>query len=399
MIEILPPLAAYRADLALARRPTIGAADAEWLALSVAVQRLSTGSDRIEQRLRALDTQLIAFLGETARPLLDPSEDVPPSPLARLRALAERMEDAAAWSMTAAMLHAGAQLADTPLESGRLWSHQARLARQLGDVDVANHLYHRSERAGRGARIPELRVRAWLGFAALNQVRGNYPELERWARKAIGVTVDAPTLAPLASLAHHFLLVRAGARGDLAAAIIHGWDAYRLSLGEPTREAERLLNVAQAFLDAGAPEVAISGFTAALQQLPPARLALPAWGGLSVAAAALRDRALVERSSTKVLTLAEGPAPAYAVAGALGEAARARSSVGLSEAQWRTRAVLLAQSYGFHQVAFEADMLQQATARVRNPAKLSSPSIAADVARIREMVAEFATRDDAHALA
>jgi hypothetical protein len=44
-------------------------------------------------------------------------------------------------------------------------------------------------------------------------------------------------------------------------------------------------------------------------------------------------------------------------------------------------------------------MLQQATARVRNPAKLSSPSIAADVARIREMVAEFATRDDAHALA
>jgi tetratricopeptide (TPR) repeat protein len=397
MLPLLPPLAAYQADLAAARKRAIGHDDGQWLALALQLRhlRMQDGGGRA-QVARALDERLATLLGSHARPLLDPVDDGPPTMAARIRLLSERVEDAAMWHLALAVLRESTPLAESALEQGRFWAHQARIARQLGDFEVATTLYRRTGREGRRAREPELSVRAWLGLAGVAQVRGNYPDVERWARRALGL---APRhgLDALTSLAHHFLLVRAGTRGDLPAALVHGWTAYRFALGNPILEAERLLNVAQVLLDVGAASTAVNGFIAALRHRLPDRLALPAWGGLAASAAlAGTGRALVDRASNKVLALSEGPAPAYAVAAALVESARARRTLALTTDAWTERARALAASHGFHELMHALEHLDAPDHPHReNAADVDLPAAAE---RIRETVAGLATPEDAYAL-
>jgi tetratricopeptide (TPR) repeat protein len=400
MLDILPPLAAYRADLDAARKPVIGADDAEWLRVAIGAQRAHAahGESRAEL-LRDLDARVGGLLGAATRPSTDPIDDQPPTALARIRALVERMEDATAWHLATCTLHDGEALAESELERGRYWSHQARVARQQGDLESAQVLYQRVDREGRRAGLPELRARAWSGFMAMSQTRGNLPELEQWARKILRLVGADPSLAPLASHAHHALLVRAGARGDLGGAILHAWDAYQTGIGDPTREADRLINVAQSLLIAGAADAALAGFTAAIRLAPPLRLSLPAWGGLCVAAASLADRTLVDRASAKTLLLAASPAPSYAVAGALAEAAQARLSLGLPSEEWIGRARSLAQSMGYHEVTHLLDLAEQsAPERADAGAPATTFTLPDAAARIRDTVADFATREETHAL-
>jgi hypothetical protein len=297
-------------------------------------------------------------------------------------------------------LHEGAALADSALERGRYWSQQARIARHRGDLDVATELYGRVEREGRRAGIPELRARAWVGFMAMNQMRGNYPEVERWAHRVLRVVGSDATLAPLASHAHHALLMRAGGRGDLGGAILHAWDAYRTAVGDPARETASLVNVAQALLSAGEADSALRGFTAAIRHAPPLRMSLPAWGGLCLAAASLGDRTLVDRASARALVLAASPAPSYAVAAALAEAAQARLSLGLPSEEWIARARALAHSRGYHEVIHGLDVAESRSAAqlaaTRAPAAaFTLPDYAA---RIRDTVTELATLEESYAL-
>ena len=401
MLDILPPLAAYRADLDAARKTVIGGDDAAWLEAALAAQRAhATHGERRAELLRALDARLAGLIGDTTRPSTDPIEDDAPSPLARLRALVERMEDAAAWHLATSMLHEGEALADSPLERGRYWSHQARVARHQGELETATVLYRRVEREGRRARIPELRARAWIGMMAMSQMRGNLPEMERWAHRILRLLGTDTALAPLASHAHHALLMRAGARGDAGAAILHAWDSYRTGMGNPTREAERLVNVAQALLSAGEAESALRGFTAAIRLMPPPRIALPAWGGLCLAAAPLGDRVLVERASTRALVLAASPAPSYAVAGALTEAAQARLSLGLPSEEWIGRARELAHARGYHELTHGLDLAEQRNVARRAGVGAPAPAFTLPdyAVRIRDTVAGLATREETHAL-
>jgi tetratricopeptide (TPR) repeat protein len=397
MLTVLAPLDAYRADLAAARRRAIGEHDAEWLALALELRHLQARHDAGRaEALASLDRRLRSFLGPHARPSLDPPDTTPPTLSARGRLLSEQAEDAAMWHLALALLHEAAALADSALERGRFWAHQARIARQLGDLEAATTLYQWTARDGQRSREPELRVRAWLGFAGLAQVRGNYPAVERWARKALSLAATHH-LDALSSLAHHFLLVRAGTRGDLPAALVHGWTAYRFALGNPILQAERLLNVAQVLLDVGAASTAVNGFIAALRHHPPDRLALPAWGGLAASAAlAGTGGGLVDRASVKVLALSEGPAPAYAVAAALVESARARRAVALTTEEWTERARTLAASHGFHELTHALEHLDaDGTPQTR----ASDIHLPAEAERIRATVAALATPEDAYALA
>jgi hypothetical protein len=401
MLGILPPLAAYRADLDAAGKPVIGADDAAWVRVAISAQRAHAAPDASRGALlHELDAYLAGLLGETTRPSLDPNDDRAPTALARIRALVERMEDAAAWNLATSTLHEGEALADSALERGRYWSHQARIARHQGDLETATVLYRRVEREGRRSGITELRARAWVGFLAQSHMRGNHPELEQWAHRILELVGSEAALAPLASHAHHALLVRAAATGDLGGAILHAWDAYRTGIGDPTREAERLLNVAQALLLAGAADAALSGFTAAIRQAPPPRLSLPAWGGLCVAAASLGERTLVDRASARILVLAAPPAPSYAVAGALAEAAQARLSLGLPSEEWIGRARDLAHSRGYHEVVHALDLAEHQSAMRHARAGVPAAAFALPdyAARIRDTVAELATREESHAL-
>ena len=401
MLDILPPLAAYRADLLAARKPAIGSDDAEWLRVAIAVQRAHAAQgDSRAALLQALDDRLVRLLGETARPSADPIDDSSPTALARIRALVEQMEDAAAWNLGMSTLHEGAALADSPMEQARYWSQQARIARKRGDLDVATELYGRVEREGRRTGAPELRARGWIGTMAMCQMRGNYPEMERWARKILRLIGSDAALAPLASYAHHALLIRAGAGGDLGGAILHAWDAYRTAIGDSVREPERLVNVAQALLSAGEADSALRGFTAAIRQAPPPRITLPAWGGLCIAAARLGDRVLVDRASARTLHLAASPAPSWSVAGALAEAAQARLSLGLPSEEWIARARALARSLGYHEVTHMLDRAESESDAQRAAARAPAAAFTLpdDAVRIRDTVAELATREESYAL-
>jgi hypothetical protein len=84
-------------------------------------------------------------------------------------------------------------------------------------------------------------------------------------------------------------MISAGVAGDYNAALVYGWRAYEGATGDPNHEASALIALAQVLYETGRPEVAVHGFAAAVAREPPARTALPALGGLALAAAALGD--------------------------------------------------------------------------------------------------------------
>jgi hypothetical protein len=88
------------------------------------------------------------------------------------------------------------------------------------------------------------------------------------------------------------------------------------------------------------------------------------------------------------------------VAGALAEAAQARLSLGLPSEEWIGRARALAQSLGYHELTHLLDLAEQQSAARRADAGVPAPVFALpdDAARIRDTVAELATREECHAL-
>jgi hypothetical protein len=111
-----------------------------------------------------------------------------------------------------------------------------------------------------------------------------------------------------------------------------------------------LLNLAQLLLRAGRQRTALTGFVAALEREPPARIALPAWGGVATSASHLGDRRVTERAAMRIEHIATAPGLEYARASALTEAALALDRVGLDGDAARGVALSLADHYHFHEL-------------------------------------------------
>jgi tetratricopeptide (TPR) repeat protein len=244
---------------------------------------------------------------------------------------------------------------------GRIVAHQARLARNLGDLAHAKQCYELVEQMGAEHGLPELTARAWNGYGVLAHTRGDFPESRRRYQSVVELQGAADD-----SLcdAHHQLMIAAAAAKDYDLAACHAWKAFE-GASTPRRETDALINLAQLLLDAGHARPALRGFAAALARKPIPRFELATLGGAACAAAAALPRkparALVrnfsERVDQLVSSLNNGSSLPWASASALVEVSEALLRVGEEEAAGRAaeRAEVLARANGLHELLYRLD--------------------------------------------
>jgi tetratricopeptide (TPR) repeat protein len=353
LLTVLPPLGAYRRDLARLGVQRLSADDGRWISAAVALSHLARNDapDRAVH-LEQLATLLDAASGGMAAPPLDSPARPSPPLMQRARILAERLEGSSAWHLALSVL-ATAERALNPdaLDAGRIRAQRARIQWKSGAVDDSESSYHELLRTGWEMKERELIARALVGLATVSQVRGNYPAVARWAQRAATVAHEA-SLAGIGAMAHQLLMVSAGQRGDYVGALQHGWAAFQTAHGEPAREAEMLLNLAQLLVMVGEHRTALAGFVAALERDPPARIALPAWGGVATSASQLGEHRITRHAAERIDKVAMSTGLQHARASALAEAALALERIHLDATSWRQAAMALADEYRFNEITY-----------------------------------------------
>jgi hypothetical protein len=300
----------------------------------------------------------LAARGHAARPGLDPSTGDAPAPIDVLRALTDQVEDAGALHVAGSLLEGLLIVTrDAPLEQGRLRAQAGRVARKLGHIDHAVELFRRTWRLAARFDSDELRVRAWIGLASVAQVKGNYPELERWSRRAL-LLAEQCGYVRLGAVARGGLFVRAARAKQFDAAIAEGWQILQDVAGDRTAEAEALSNLGQLALDMDQPAVACAAFATVFERTTAPRMILPALGGFAVASARLGDATALNWAVDQLSTLLKFPAAPYEAAMALMDAANAVGRAGCERESrlLRRSAKALARRDGYHEVMMTVEL-------------------------------------------
>jgi tetratricopeptide (TPR) repeat protein len=358
-----PPLAAYRDDLARRGHGPFGPSDATWLSVATVLGHVVGAPPGERPPLPATLRDVLSgdpVLGPALAAQADEATaaDDLDAVSAVVRAVVCHMENDGAWGLAYSTLSILVDVEPrlTVVERGRVLAQLGRIAWKAGALETARDQYRRVEVLGRAARSPELRVRAWVGYSILARLRGNYPEVRKWATRA-AEEADRAQLAALGSLAYHSLMVAAGVAGDFNGALIYGWRAFEGATGDPEREASMLLNLSQLLYDAGHAEAALHGFAAALAREPVARIALPALGGVALAGSVLGDARRVRAAQTQAERLIANGGMPYESASTLVELSEALAAIGdaAGSADCRTRAREIATRQGYHELTHRLD--------------------------------------------
>jgi tetratricopeptide (TPR) repeat protein len=367
MLAALPPLDAYRMDLAqLPGMTAFGRDDGAWLLVAEILARLARRPSPPNAALRA---RLSEALGATDWP------DVAADPVAADTALArdvvayvERVEEGGALQLaysTLALAHGAAPAAAAP-QQAMTFARRARVARKLGDLEVAESLYDEAARIGRAADDATALAWAMLGKGVVARMRGNYPEARTHFRKLLAIAERAG-LRDLQAMAHHGLLIGAGVAGDFDTALQHGWAAFELAAGDVERQAELLFNVAAASSDAGFDAAALQGYLAAASRLTSPRLRLPALAGAALSAARVGDAVRLRAITDDLHQYLSSSALSYERAQALALLADAWATHQPESGgePYREQALALARAHGYHEIVHQAESV--ATPRAAAP--------------------------------
>lgn len=270
-----------------------------------------------------------------------------------LRLLAEEMEEAGALHLAAGA--AESLLATrflTDIDTGRVMAQCARIAWKRGELDRSATLYRAVERMARATKSPELRVRGLIGRAVLAQLRGNVPDVYRWAEQAIRLS-GRHGLPMLARLARNSLMIAdAGAR-RFDSALRHAWLNYLSAQGNHAEESMVLANLGQLLLDLGRPETARAAFAALFVRSASPRMIVPALGGFALASAECGAMTDLTWAAREVRRAVEGVGAPYDLAVALLETGTALAHAGRHDEAdaMRADAAVIAERHGYHQIS------------------------------------------------
>jgi hypothetical protein len=401
MIAPQSPLDAYRTDLdRLHRRSEFGNADTVWLLLAHCLGRLSRVGDAVRDQLASQAASALRDLAESADGL--PVEDA--SHLADLklmiagltsvesragadavsrasRGFAARMAEAGALSVAYSVIGAARQVsADaSDRERGLLAADQARIARQLGELDTAEELYRTSTAIGERSSDNELLSRSSLGQGVIARVRGNYPRARAFFQHGLQLAVTAGS-RELEFFAHQGLTIVTCVTGDSDAAITHGWSAFTLSAGDPTRESETLTNLAQLCLEYGYPIASLRGFMAALARTDVLRVRLSALGGAALAAGRLEKQPVLDRVAREIVQTVERSALPYENAQAIYHLSAGYVAVGddVTGERYRQQVVAIAKARGYFELLHQTErdeLTRAAKAAARRELALTSQKV------------------------
>jgi hypothetical protein len=339
---------------------------ARWLAIARAAERLCTLPGR--RRLafaKALDDDLLPPASTRPTQLHEPVR--PPASMIdllaeRLRVAAEAMERAGCYELAFTTVSAVCRLAADrhPMAQLMATAQLGRIARFLGDLDTATECYQHVAEVGMRTRDGPLASHGAVGLALVANMRGNRPAERDLYRRALALAHPGGAIAVSSHLG---LMNVAIAGGQLADALLHGWQAYDLTTSDEVR-AMLVSNMASTALRGGFPDAALRGFLHTLTLSEVTRVRVIAYGGAARAAAQVGDAERVDR----IAHAAEAELLAVPVAyeecryllsmatafTTLGEPGRAR--------RYADEAVTRATRLGYHELAFQAEALRTGAA-------------------------------------
>jgi hypothetical protein len=288
---------------------------------------------------------------------LDPDHVDRQSSVARIRLLAERLEERGAYHLTAGLLDAVQHfLPENGLNCGRVLFQRGRVSRKLSDVALAEARYARVERFGRRLGSPELMIRAQLGHATMAFTRGNYPALRDLSQQIVDLG-EPRGYSRLISEGYHGLMVATAQFGQLDVAMRHAWRVYELRRGSPTAKASALLALGKLLLEGGHPGLSRNLFATVLASRPPATIGIVALGGFALACARTDDSVAVRWAAAQASSYSEQGALRYEIASTLLDCTDALEFVDESAyaAVLRARAMDIAQRRGFHEIVMKLE--------------------------------------------
>ncbi|MGQ0648323.1 MAG: hypothetical protein ACT4P7_12205 [Gemmatimonadaceae bacterium] len=399
MLAPLSPFEAYRSDLdRFCKRSEFGNADTVWLLLTHCLGRLSRVGDGVREQLAVQSADALRDLLETTEAV---SADVSAhqsdlrlivAGLAVIdsrsgadavsracRGFAARMAEAGALSVAYSVLgYARAAVVQaSDRERGLLAADQARVARQLGELESSDELYRVATLIGDRSGDLELQARASLGRGVLARVRGNYPKARVFFQQGLQLAISAGA-RELQYFAHQGLTVITGVTRDFDLGLEHGWAAFRLSDGDATREAESLTNLAQLCLDAGYPAASLRSFLSALARTSTLRVRLGALGGAALAAGQTGDRMRLDRLTREIQDSVARSALPFENAQALKHLSAAHLALGdeVTAERFRQETLKIARAKGFHELEMTAERMEIArTADRPSPRDLETANL------------------------
>jgi tetratricopeptide (TPR) repeat protein len=398
MLAPLSPFEAYRSDLdRFCKRSEFGSADTVWLLIAHCLGRLSRVGEGVREQLAVQSADALRDLLETDEWVEDPTShvndlrlivgglavlDTQPGADAVSRAVrgfAARMAEAGALSVAYAVLGntraCVAQASDR--ERGLLAADQARVARQLGELESADELYRVATMIAERASDNELLARSALGRGVLARVRGNYPKARVFFQHGLQMA-SVVGARELQYYAHQGLTIITGVTRDFDAGLEHGWAAFRLSDGDVTKESESLTNLAQLCLDAGYPAAALRSFLSALSRTSVLRVRLSALAGAALAAGQTGDQLRLRRLTDEIQQTVERSALPFENAHALQALAAAHTACGdeFTAERFRQETLRIARAKGFHELEITSERLEIArAAKTPAPRDLQAPTL------------------------
>jgi tetratricopeptide (TPR) repeat protein len=362
ILQINSGPAAYRTDAMRDGRSGPGARDGTWIVVTSLLEHASlVGADGPTLVARAIEIAHEA-LGDVAKGRGDREWRDNRTPGDAILLLSDQAYDADAFNTAVTMLTAFNR-ADPGLnvvQRGRLLARRARYLSRLGRLEEARDQFQTIGRMGSEVDSSELRVRSCLGLASVAQMRGDYKAMDSLSRRALRLA-RRERLSYLERYARLALMIAAGTRHDFDAALFHGWAVYLASVGHPVDEGEILQSFGQLMSEAGCFSEARAAFSAVVARALPARIIVPALGGLATSAAATGRPATVRWVANQLNMLGAAGAPRYVMSLALLECSAGLARVGLAApaAELSAKAIAIAKEHGFHEVTSRAAELSR----------------------------------------
>lgn len=366
MRKPLSPLQAFAQDVqhAASRDVDVGDDAMRWMSIAQTAELLATTTGKLRSAaFREAESSLSAFAGKRPTMIHD-AQPQSSDPLARvaelLRLAAEDMERAGCFELAYVTVSAVCRLTSSAdyVSASLATLHLGRVARQMNDYAAARDCYETMlTKAGRERDGP-LAARGHIGLALLHDMRGNLPAAEAEYREALRL---ATPLGGAYASASQGLMSLALTRGNLADALLHGWNVYDASENDAEVRAGVLGELAGVALSAGFPEPALRGYLHAsgLSELP--RLHVVTASGIIRAAARLGDRELASQFDQRLLLdIARANLP-NAASMALLYAAEAWALLSeMTTARARLdQGRALAEQFGYFEYVFRADSISE----------------------------------------
>ena len=149
------------------------------------------------------------------------------------------------------------------------------------------------------------------------------------------------------------------------------------AMGDITREAETLTNLAQLCLEYGYPRAALRDFFSALARTQTLRIRLSALGGAALAAGRLEERALLSRVQGELLQTIEGSSLPYENAQGLYHLSAAYLALGdeVTAERFRQDVARIANARGYYELSHRVERAELArAARLEAQRELGSSS-------------------------